>query len=372
MSYPVTAREWRLPFYVGGFMGPFGATVILPMFPELRQSFNVSSQTVGWSFTAYLLPFALLLLISGTLGERWGRRRTVRGTYLLYTLASIVCALSPNIAVFLFARSLQGIANAFITPLLLSGLAELVPPERFGRQVGIYSSFQALGVGMAPIIGGVAADTSWQAAFWGTAAVSFLLSLFPPTGEPRGTAELPSVSALFNARILRIGFATLAVAAGPMGVNILVAVAARDIFEVSGSEAGLILLVGAASMFLLGPFWGKTLDRLGARKSSFAAATLLTVSSALLFVASSPLALAILWFFAGGMVGYMSVVLQALGATEVPNNRGGTLSFVLSFRFFGTGLLPVMWLPVLEKSYEAAILGSSALGLIAIYLLTRN
>ena len=365
-------REFRLPFYVGGFMGPFGATVILPMFPELRDSFNVSSQTIGWGFTAYLLPFALLLLVSGTLGERWGRQRTVRATYLLYTFASVLCAVSPSITMFLVARSLQGIANAFITPLLLSGLAELVPPEKFGRQVGIYSSFQALGVGLAPILGGVAADTLWETAFWGTAVVSFILSLFPPTGQPREGANLPSLRTLFQGRILRIGFATLAVAAGPMGVNILVAVAARDKFNVSGSQAGLILLVGAASMFLLGPFWGRTIDRLGSRKSSLLAATAVTIFSSLLFIASSPLMLAILWFFAGGMVGYMSVVLQALGATEAPENRGGTLSFILSFRFLGTGILPVLWIPVLEKSYEAAILGSSALGLIAIYLLARS
>ena len=353
-------------------MGPFGATAILPMFPELRESFNASSQAIGWGFTAYLLPFALLLLVSGTLGEKWGRRRTVRGTYLLYTVASILCALAPNLTVFLFARSLQGVANAFITPLLLAGLAELVPPEKFGRQVGIYSSFQALGVGLAPIVGGVAADTSWQAAFWGTAIVAFTLSLFPPSGEPRDSSDLPPMRTLFQGRILRIGFATLAAASGPMGINILVAVAARDNFNVSGSAAGLILLVGAISMFLLGPFWGRTLDKFGFRRSSFMAAISMTVFSALLFCATSPLTLAILWFLAGGMVGYMSVVLQALGATEQPDNRGGTLSFVLSFRFLGTGLVPVLWIPILEKSYEAAILGASALGLITIYLLATN
>ena len=72
------------------------------------------------------------------------------------------------------------------------------------------------------------------------------------------------------------------------------------------------------------------------------------------------------------MVGYMSVVLQALGATEIPDNRGGTLSFVLSFRFLGVGLGPIIWIPVIEKSYEGAMLGASALGLISIYLLSKN
>ena len=72
-------RAQRLPLYIGGMMGPFGTIVILPMFPELRESFNASSATVSWGFTIYLLPFAAVLLVSGTLGERWGRRRTVRG-----------------------------------------------------------------------------------------------------------------------------------------------------------------------------------------------------------------------------------------------------------------------------------------------------
>jgi MFS family permease len=368
----VKNKAFHLPLYIGGFMGPFGASIILPMFPELRESFNASSQAIGWGFTAYLLPFALLLLISGTLGERWGRKRTVRGTYLLYTAASIICALAPNLTVFLIARSFQGAANAFITPLLLAGLAEIVPPEKFGRKVGIYSSFQALGLVMAPIVGGIAADTTWRAAFWGTVAVSFTLSLFPPNGEPRKSADMPQIKALLQGRILRIGFATLAAALGPMGISVLVAVAARDNFGVSGSKAGVILLAGAVSSFILGPTWGKTLDKLGYRRSSIIAATSLTVFSALLFAASSPLTLGILWFFAGGTVGYMSVVLQALGATEIPDNRGGTLSFILSFRFLGVGLGPILWIPVIEQSYKGAMLGASAFGIISIYLLFTN
>ena len=150
---------------MGGFMGPFGTVVIVPMFPELREEFDASQGAVGWGFSLYLLVFAVSLLFSGTLGERWGRRRTVRGTFLLYSISSIAAALAPTLGVFLAARAAQGVANAFITPLLIAGLAELVPENKLGREVGIYASFQAAGSGLGPVLGGLAADTSWPVSY---------------------------------------------------------------------------------------------------------------------------------------------------------------------------------------------------------------
>ena len=75
---------------------------------------------------------------------------------------------------------------------------------------------------------------------------------------------------------------------------------------------------------------------------------------------------------AGGAIGCMSVVLQALGATAIPNNRGGSLSFILSFRFLGVGLWPIIWIPVINRSFTSAVLAASSLGLMAAYLLFKN
>jgi len=362
----------NLPLYIGGFMGPFGATLVLPMFPELRTSFKTSTEVIGWTFTAYLLPFAILLLISGTLGERWGRKRTVRGTYLLYAIASAMCAIAPNLQAFLLGRSLQGVANAFITPLLLSGLAERNPQTKFGSKVGIYSSFQALGMGMAPVIGGISADTQWRMAFWGTVLISILLSMFPPDGEPRQVTNMPNLKDLLQRRMIIIGSATFLIAAGPMGMNVLVAVIARDEFNVSGSNAGLILVGGAISSFLLGPIWGEKIDKFGFQRSSIYAAFFLVLFSSLISLASGPISLGVLWFLAGGAIGCMSVVLQALGATAIPNNRGGSLSFILSFRFLGVGLWPIIWIPVIDRSFAGAVIAASSLGLVSAYLLSKH
>jgi ACDE family multidrug resistance protein len=362
-------RWQRLPLYLGGLMGPFGTIVILPMFPELRESFDASSAAVSWGFTIYLLPFAAVLLVSGTLGERWGRRRTVRGTYLLYAIASAGCALAPNLWMFLGARAVQGVANAFITPLLVAGLAEVVAPELFGRAVGVYSSFQAAGGALAPVIGGLAADTNWRWAFVGTGLMATVLATVPPQGKPVadvGAASRPSFRELLTRPMIILGVGVLAAAAGPIGINVLVGVTARDDLGLTGGEAGLVLLAGPVMAMLTGPLWGRLVDRFGPRTSGLASASAATVVAALLAFADTPVTLAIMSGISGALIGFVAVVIQALASTIVPGNRGGALSFILAFRFFGHGIGPVLWIPVLERSVQRAFFGAASLGIITL------
>lgn len=129
--------------YTGGLLGPLGGGIVAPMLPQVGRSVHASTSAVATSLTAYFVPFAVLQLVSGTLGERWGRRRTVLVAYLVYALASVSCALAPTLAAFLGGRALMGGANAFTSPLLLAGLGSTVPPERLNRAIGVFSSFQA-------------------------------------------------------------------------------------------------------------------------------------------------------------------------------------------------------------------------------------
>lgn len=356
----------RLPLYIGGFMGPFGTMVILPMFPELRESFDASNSAVAWGFTIYLIPFALALLVSGTLGERWGRRRTVRTTYLVYAAASVLCVVAPGLPLFLLGRALQGVANAFITPLLLAGLAEVVPPERFGRAVGVYSSFQAIGGGSAPLLGGLAADVNWRWAFVGTTVAALALSVFPPQGEPRRDASPPRLRPLLTRPMISLGVATFAAAAGPIGSGVLIGVVARDELGLSGSGAGVILLVGPLVAMVTGPLFGRLLDLWGARTAGIVSITLVTVSAAALALASTPLTLGITSALTGGLMGFVVVVIQGVASTIVPDNRGGALSFVLSFRFLGHAAYPLLWLPLLDVGVATAFLVAAVPGVVTL------
>lgn len=353
-------------------MGPFGTLVIIPMFPELRESFDASSQAVGWGFTAYLIPFAVLLLVSGTLGERWGRRRTVRATYLLYAAASFACAVAPNLAFFLAGRAVQGIANAFITPLLLAGLAETVPEERFGRLVGIYGSFQAFGGAAAPVVGGLAADTNWRGAFIGTAVAALALAAAPPEGDPRRDVEAPPVKPLLTRPMAELGIAAFAGAAGPLGIAVLVGVMARDELDLSGSVAGAVIVTGSVTAMLLAPTWGRLVDRLGTRTAGLVSASVVTVSSATLGLTTNAWLLAAIWAFTGAFVAWLTIVFQAVATTAVPDNRGGALSYVLAFRFLGHGVGPLIFLPFIDSSVAGTFAAAAALGLIVVIVFYRR
>lgn len=347
-------------------MGPFGTVVILPMFPELRTSFDASREAVGWGFTVYLLPFAALLIVSGTLGERWGRRRTVRATFLWYAGASLLCAGAPNLTVFLAGRAMQGLANAFITPLLLAGLADVTPEAELGRRVGIYSSFQSFGSALAPLVGGLAADTNWRWAFVGTAAVALMLSAFPPEGEPRRSLARPPVRPLLTRRMVLLGVGAFTAAAGPIGASVLVGVAARDELDLTGGEAGTILLLGSAAAMVLGPVWGRLLDTGGARRAGVASVSVVSLLVLAMGWATEPVPLALLWLCGGAVTAFVVVVFQATAAAAVPDNRGGAVSTMLAYRFLGHAVGPVVWLPVFGSSPRSAFVGSAALGVLTL------
>src|SRR6185436_19160242 len=132
-----------LPLYIGGFLGPFGGGVVAVLVPQLRDACDATTAGVAATIPAYLVPFAALQLVSGTIGERLGRRRVVRTGYIVYAVLSVASALAPSLGVFLGVRALQGSANAFLTPLLLAGLADEVPPRQIGRAVGTWAAVRS-------------------------------------------------------------------------------------------------------------------------------------------------------------------------------------------------------------------------------------
>lgn len=354
------------PYYLGGFLGPFGTIAVISIYPELRDTFDASTSAVNWSFSGYLLPMALLMLVSGTIGERYGRRRVTRLTFILYAVASFGCVVAPTLRFFVGARVLQGVCNAFITPLLIAGLTEVIAPSRLGRAVGVYAAFQAAGGAVAPFASGLAALVNWRLVFVVIGLVALALATRPPNGEPRPAAAAPPIRPLFTPRMMALWVAAFTAAAGPIGMAVLVGVRLRDGLDVGSSAAGLALLVSGLATMAFSPTWGRLIDSWGTRRAAVVAAGSVTAATAPLGFIGSAWVLAVCWVAASALLGFVAVNLQHLGAIAVPDNRGGALSSVLSFRFFGHAVGPVIWVPLLADTAGLAFVCAAALGLVTL------
>ncbi|HWG83222.1 MAG TPA: MFS transporter [Gaiellales bacterium] len=355
----MTGRRATLPLYLGGFLGPFGGAVLAVLIPELRDAFHATTDQVALAVPAYLVPFALLQVVSGTIGERIGRRRAVRAAYLVYAVALLLAAVAPTIGVFLVSRGLQGTANAFTTPLLLAGLADAVPAGERGRAVGMFAGVQAGGLSLAPLLGGLAAEGSWRLAFILPALVSLGLMLMPPPDPIRAVGEqLPTLRSVATPRMGLLCAAGFAGYLGMAGLAFLISLRADDAFALGATGRGAVLAVYGAAGLLFGRVGGLGSERLGPARAAVLAAIGCAVMIAPLGIAPSVGAMALLWFAAGAVSALLWAALNTIAVEAVPANRGGAVSLFAAFKFSGTAVAPLAWLPVYDASPGMAFLAA--------------
>ena len=367
---PAAARVW--PLYAGGFLGPFGGAMVIPMLPELRDGLHTTLGVAAAALTVYMIPFASLMVVSGTLAERWGRRRTVRLAYLVYALASVGCMLAPGAGTFLAGRALQGAANAFTTPILVAAISDLVSGPQLGRALGRYGSLQAAGQGFAPLVGGLAAAVNWRWAFAATVLAALALATRPPQDAPPPQIILSSRQrwrSLADARLALTCLIAALLYLTALGVTTLCALLAGDRFGLGPDRRGLVVAVFGAAGLVGGGIIGRQLDRLGIRRFGVAGVLALGAGAALagwspnLPVLISALAL-------GGAAGTAGrVAVNSMAVRSVPDNRGGAASLTLACQFLGGALAPVLLIPVYHRNDTLSLVGAGATCLLAAVIL---
>ncbi|MDB5740630.1 MAG: transporter, partial [Alphaproteobacteria bacterium] len=134
--------------------------------PAIGKSLSASSAELQWVINAYLLPLSALLLLGGAAGDRYGRARLLVGGTVLFAIASVGCALAPNLVILLTARGLQGVGAAILMPNSLAILGATFTGGARGRATGIWASMGAVMAAIGPVLGGWLIDTvGWRAIF---------------------------------------------------------------------------------------------------------------------------------------------------------------------------------------------------------------
>ena len=151
---------------LGVMMVAIDGTVVSVANPTISRDLHASLADLQWVTNGYLLSLAVLLIVGGKLGDRFGRRTIFSVGIVGFALMSLGCALSSSIGELIVFRVLQGVAGAMLMPNTLAILRSTFPPETLGRAVGIWGGSTALATASGPIVGGLLVQhVSWQSIF---------------------------------------------------------------------------------------------------------------------------------------------------------------------------------------------------------------
>jgi len=345
-------------------LGPLGSGVLSVLIPQVREDLATTTAAVTAGITVYMVPFAAIQLVSGTLGERWGLERTVRIAYVLYAAVSVLVVAAPDIGVFLVGRALQGAVNAFLSPLLLAALASAAPPGRLGRLVGTFVAVQTAGVVLSPLVGGVAGEIDWRLAFIVPATLAVGLAALPMAVGSRATAEPPRLRSALTRRVASLSAVAAIAYLGIGGVSFVVALLVADELGAGPTETGLVVAGFGVSGILAGRLAGRVADRFGRGPATAAGALICAVTLPLTGVADSLGGVAGAWTVAGIGATLVWAGLGSMAVEAVPGNRAGATSVYSAFRFAGLAVAPAVWLPLFHAEPELPFLLAGALDLL--------
>jgi EmrB/QacA subfamily drug resistance transporter len=187
------AGRWVLTATVlGSGMAGLDATVVGIALPAIGREFDVGVEALQWVSTGYTLTLAGLLLLGGTLGDRFGRRRIFLIGVVWFGVASALCGLAPSSLTLILARGLQGVGAALLTPGSLAILQASFTEDDRGRAIGAWSGLGGVATAIGPFVGGwLIAAVSWRLVFFLnlplTVAVVLITARHVPESRAHGT-----------------------------------------------------------------------------------------------------------------------------------------------------------------------------------------
>jgi len=211
-SYDLTPAErgfTTLAVILAMLMQILDQTIANVALPHMQTSLGATRETVTWVLTAYIVASAIAIPITGWLAEQVGRKRLFIWSVIVFTVASMLCAVAQNLTMMVAFRVLQGIAGAFLVPLAQAVMFDINPPEKHARAMSMFGAGVMIGPILGPVLGGWLTDSfNWRWVFLinlpiGIIAALMMLRFLPATAVTRRRFDI-------------LGFFLIALALGGM------------------------------------------------------------------------------------------------------------------------------------------------------------
>jgi EmrB/QacA subfamily drug resistance transporter len=191
---PKPSRRWvLLATILASAMAFIDGTVVNVALPALQTGMNATAIDVQWVIEAYSLLLSALLLMGGSLGDHYGRRRIFLFGVAIFAVASAGCGAAVTIRQLIIFRAVQGFGAALLIPGSLAIISASFPEEERGRAIGTWSGASAITTAIGPVLGGwLIEHFSWRAAFYINVPIAALVVLFSLRHVPETTNRASS------------------------------------------------------------------------------------------------------------------------------------------------------------------------------------
>ena len=188
---PKSSGKWILAATIlGSSLAFIDGTVVNVALPALQEDLKATVVGVQWVIESYSLLLAAFLLVGGSMGDRYGRRRVFLTGVAVFAAASVWCGFASNMAQLIAARAVQGIGAALLVPGSLAIISDSFSEEDRGRAIGTWSGFSAITAAIGPVLGGWLVEAvSWRAVFFINIPVSILVIVISLRHVPESSQE---------------------------------------------------------------------------------------------------------------------------------------------------------------------------------------
>lgn len=156
MEIPTEVKNQKLLLFaisIASFMSALDSSIVNIALPTISLSFDVSTGLVSWVSTMYLLVLTSCLMIFGKLADRIGFRRIFLGGFLVFSLGSLFCALSPSFLALVGSRAVQAVGGAMLGAISMAMVSVFMPPGERPKAIGFVVTMSSLGVAAGPFLG---------------------------------------------------------------------------------------------------------------------------------------------------------------------------------------------------------------------------
>lgn len=240
MTEAASRRAALIAMTLIAFATPFMLSGVNVALPTLGAEFGASALTLSWLSTSYSLATAVLMLPFGKVADIVGRKRIFLAGVSVYTIASALSALAPNVTILLICRIFQGGGAALIFGTSTAILTSIYPPEERGRVLGINVAAVYGGMSVGPLLGGLLVQAlGWRSVFWFNVPLGLItlaFTLWRVKGEWAGSPDDPfdlAGSAIYGAAVvaLMLGFSSLPAWRGALLIAVGVAAGAAFLWR---------------------------------------------------------------------------------------------------------------------------------------------